>query len=692
MSAIIDNNLFLDAWKEDMTKTIQHMHPEYSTDKIEKTLNKMIKKQMQVPKVIMDNNYTGERRDTNLLSVLNWVVGSEPIIAGNATFYKNQHQAINPIAIMLSGFLDNRNAVKKRMLKVQESDPELAETLERSQKNLKQLANSYYGGAGMSQSAFYSLWSGPAITGSAQSVISTTETMFESFLVNNYYFIDINECFHYMNTILDSFDYIDDWVVPVTLKEVETRIKKMFYLDEWKSKWDGMLHDYLSNLSQDELTFIFYKNNLIEFCRRHKRVHQLFDTIFRNVQNLHIAESLDDIPREDYVNLKSSKDKDKLLEYNGRIFHEYFMDPNSPPDSIMETLEELNGDIIKYVYHNYLVIDRIHRLKHFLRKTVCIVDTDSNILALDQWVEFCQNELLRGDYGRSDELNKFIIINTVTFFITSAVKQVLELYGERSNIPEDFRGKLNMKNELYQQKMIIGKKKKRYISAIKLREGYLLEPYKPDVKGFEFMKSSTSKEAKDRFDRILKDHVFEKEIPDIPAILGELRQFEMDIQQSILRGETTYLPMAKAKGFDAFKNPYSQQSYRGMVAWNALYPTNAIEPPSAVSLLKLNIFVEDDLVGLEKTYPHIYTILKDEIFGSTDKNIVAKGVQVLAIPSSATIPEWCNDYIDYSTVINTIIGQFKGVLDTFGIDCPDVGKQKHGVNRKSKKFTNIINF
>ena len=43
-------------------------------------------------------------------------------------------------------------------------------------------------------------------TGGAQSVISTTETFFEGFLVDNYKFIDENECFHYMNLILDQ-DY-----------------------------------------------------------------------------------------------------------------------------------------------------------------------------------------------------------------------------------------------------------------------------------------------------------------------------------------------------------------------------------------------------------------------------------------------------------------------------------------------------
>ena len=124
------------------------------------------------------------------------------------------------------------------------------------------------------------------------------------------------------------------------------------------------------------------------------------------------------------------------------------MDQNSRPDTIKEILEKRNKDYMTYVYMPYMSFDRIHRLKYIQRKTVCIVDTDSNILALDQWVDFCRNEVLQGMYGRDDEHNKFIIINTLTYFITSAVSDILDRYGRHSNIPEEFRGRFGMKNEL----------------------------------------------------------------------------------------------------------------------------------------------------------------------------------------------------------------------------------------------------
>ena len=64
----------------------------------------------------------------------------------------------------------------------------------------------------------------------------------------------------------------------------------------------------------------------------------------------------------------------------------------------------------------------------------------------------------------------------------------------------------------------------------------------------------------------------------------------------------------------------------------------------------------------------------------------------MAIPNNETIPEWCKPYIDYNTVINNILGQFKGVLDVFGIDCPETGKSIKSVNRKTRRFSNIVRF
>lgn len=688
---IVKKSPFIDKYREEMVETLLKIHPEWDREELEENINEIIINNLQVPEVTLDNNYTGETRDTNLISVFDWIIQREPLVAGNGTFYKNQNEAINPVANMLDGFLKARKAIKKEMFKVEDKTSDLYKDLDRGQLNQKILANSYYGASGMNKSAFYSKWSGPATTGTAQSVISTTETLFEGFLIDNYKFIDINECFHFMNMILEQDIELPDFVIRVSHEDVVDRMMGAFYEEELPSNYEAMIRKYVYNLTEDEVTRIYYKNNLIEFTRRHKKILDLYDDIFSSVKNYHYAKSVDDIPKE-LTHLFNGDDNQRVKDYNSYVNNQYFMDPNSPPDTVIESLKELNQYYMDIVYISFPSIDRIYRLKYFPRKTVCIVDTDSNILAIDDWVSFCKEEVLREDYGRSEENNRFIIINTLAYFITSAVSDTLNDYGLHSYIPDEYRPRFNMKNEFYFNKLVIGKKKKRYISSIKLREGNLLDPYKPDVKGFDYMKATTSEEAKKVFDGIVKRHILESEVPNIIGILQDLSNFENSIRKTLDEGDKTYLPLGNAKDLAAYKKPYSQQGVRGALAWNLIYPDNQISFPSKVSLLKLNIFTLDDIDELQYTEPRVYNIIKNDIFGSPIKEVSEKGLQVLSIPSNSPIPDWCQPYIDRNTVINNIIGQFKGVLDVFGISCPEVGKTVKTVNRKTKRFSNVVRF
>lgn len=689
----LSKSIFIKQWKEEMIVNMKRLNPNWKKSDIDEVLDKMLLEQMYNPDVELDNNYTHEHKQASAISVLDWVLKRNPIVAGNATFYKNQLEAINPIADMVNSFLVERKAVKKKMFQIEDDQSDEYKDLDRLQGNVKRLANSYYGGSGMPQSAFYSKWSGPATTGTAQSVISTTETLFEGYLVNNYKFIDDNECYHYVNEILKQDYNIPKWMKRVTRSQLISRLLGMFYEDTYEASWQDGVIEMVSNLSDDDVTKIYYKNNFLEFTEAHEKVLDLYDDLFAGVKNLPYAEKYEDIPEELRSKFTKGQEHDKVKAYNEYVNIQYFLNPNSPPDSIKEILDKLKDLYMKYVYIPFMSIDRIHRLKYFMRRTVCIVDTDSNILNIDEWVNFCNRTILRNSsYGRSAENNKFICVNTLTYYITAAVQHTLNEYGLHSYIPDDYRPIFNMKNEFYFQKLVVGKKKKRYISAMKLREGNMFHPYKQDTKGFDYMKAGTAETANKRFDNIVRQYILESVVPDVSGILYELKKFEEDILNSLRHGEITYLTLASAKEKEAYANPYSQQAFRGAIAWNAVYPDDEIQYPSKVSILKLTTFTENDIKDLQNTYPEVYDALMRNVFHSPDKQISDKGLQIIAIPSGHKIPDWCQPYIDVQTVIGNTLAPFKGVLDIFGVDIPTVGKNYKTANRKTGKFSNIVRF
>ena len=750
---------YLKKYKERMCQAMMQANPTWKKKDVEKIVERTIEERLENPTVTLDNNYTHEQKDSTLLSVLDWSLDRKPLIAGNGTFYKNQYEALNPTREMLDEWAENRKFFKKKMFQAGEmygTNSREYNDNDRKQLNEKINMNSYYGGSGAKTSAFYSKWSGPATTLTAQSVISTAEQTFEAFLADNYVFLNLTELIEWIRSILKKDFYLDDFIVRVKRQDVIQHLLSRILNKEEND--EEILQNYLTDCTIDELTVLYYKNNMIEFIENHNPVKDMIIDILEKVENYdHVDEKdpqwLRYIPSKHYDEFKNQSAK----KWNKFVNKEMFMDPNSPPDSIIKELDVLSECIIKYVYTEYLSFDRIYRLKNFFRNTVTVIDTDSNFLSLDILMNYLLNSVIEPDgYGRSQRHNEFVLINTITFIITKIIRITLDFYGKQSNIPEEYRGRFDMKNEFFDELLVIAEKKKRYITKQTLREGNYNDPPKIDTKGFDFKKATTSEYAEKVFNQLIKDYVVTPEHVDVKSLINGLRAFKKEIITSIRNGERKFLPNGNAKEFGAYKEPGREQSVRGVLTWNYLYPDNQIELPAKISLVKMNIFNEEDMEDLERTHPEIYQTIIDKIFNDTTGFFVTstfippityvnpkkkewysdipkkyqtkfkklgpfewnkwvdkvmdhevkvadkeregyyeykkRGLQVLAIPSNAKIPDWAMPYIDYDTMVNTIIAPFKPVLEIFNAKFPEIGKTRNGVNRKTATVSNIIKF
>lgn len=699
---IIDNGLeerkskFLSKWKKDMMVSMKRMHPEWDEDKMSEIIDDMIDENLQDPIVICDNNYTHENKTTYLLDVVDWLMDEKPIMGGNGTFYQNQDTAINPNATMVNAFLKERKQLKKQMFSVEDENSEEYKALDRAQGNKKRLANSYYGGSGAKTSAFYSKWSAPATTLTAQSVISTCESTIEAFLGNNFLFINLNECIHWMNLILKEEPVSDDWLVPHTVDDVFERLKSRFY--DYNTKFQPIILDYLNNRTQDELNAIYYKNNITAFTKENEYVRDLYEKVFANIEVYPNAETVDEIPSW-FKSENSSLDDHKLIKaWNGFANESAFLNPNKIPTTVSDYMEEIKELYMKYVYIDYIIVDKIYRLRKFKRDSVVIVDTDSCIIQMDTWASLCKDYIMKSQYGRNPDMNEFIAVNSMTAILTDIISDILYKYSTFVNICEDHKRVLNMKNEFLFTKLIIGTKKKRYMSLIKVREGTLLKHEKYDVKGFDYMKSGTSESAKEFFDHIVGDYMLYSDEIDVGKIRMELDRFSKSIYDDLQEGNTKFLPLLKVNEFSGYKDPYSQQGVRGAIAWNILYPDETVEFPVSLSALKLTIVDELDIEPIRYENPEIYQklleVLNHEMTFKRNKEgkAVSRGLAILCIPQGKKIPDWCKPYIDYETIINTIIGKFKGVSNLLKIKSIRVGKKIGSSDRKTDKLSNIIGF
>ena len=264
-----------------------------------------------------------------------------------------------------------------------------------------------------------------------------------------------------------------------------------------------------------------------------------------------------------------------------------------------------------------------------------------------------------------------------------------------------------MKNVFF-SKLVIGKTKKRYLSKVLLREGNLMKKPKTDIKGFDFVKASCSEESEAFYTELIDKYIMGEQI-DVVGLRNALQEYANSIYDRLKSGDTSLLPLGSAKDIDAYKQPESNQVVKGMLTWNMLYPDDEIEIPSKPSLLKLRIYKESDLEKIRDSYPYEYQILKDGIFHDTsgffikhksrknskgeEKDVISEtGCTVLCIPPNRKIPEWCIDYIDYTTVIDNILGPFKSVIEILGIQNISVGKSINGRSYKTESISNIVKF
>lgn len=687
---------FVKNYVNQMTDIFKTMHPEWDEKELKEDIADIVETQIQDIKVTISNNYTGNTGDTTLISVFDWVYKKKPIISGNATFYKRQSESFNPNAMMLLTMLKDRKSVKKRMFKIEDPDSYMYKSLDREQFNIKRCANSYYGGSGAPHSAFYSEFSIPATTGEAQSIISSTLWLFEPLLGDNYFFSDINELFHWMQHVRKKNKDLKEnkSLTYITRDELYERLKsKMF---KWKNKYSTVLEDYIASLSNWEVTLLFYQNNLISFMDRNYYMIELMERIISKIEPIHpLDEDSSDMVPEGYKNVK---------DYNKHVYQQGFLDPNDPPESIKDDLNEFYDNIRKYCYVPYLAFDRIWKLKNLKRNVATVIDTDSNILSVDIIMRFIMEKTIDlCSYNKGREQNEIILINTIAYVITNAVAELLMYFGEMSNIDEDYRKYLGMKNEFYMNRLFTGLTKKRYFSSIKLREGNLLKKPKQDIKGFEIMKSVVATETSTMYKRLIKQYFLDSPTPMVRECMQELIAFKDEVVNSIASGETRFLPVESCKDLDSFADPGSQPSVRGSIIWNALYPDAAIEYPSKCPMLKMAIYKESDIDKLSKTDPDIYNtiirvVFNDDtgIYVSTKKErgkeiVSKKGMTYLAIPANAKIPAWCTPYIDYTSLVNTVLAPFNPILEIFGIPAFTEGKSTGGM-KQTERFSNIIKF
>lgn len=656
--------------------TVMQVNPTLDPDDVKNVVSRLMKEHLNDPTIIMDNNVTGEGATITLTEMCNWIDKRQPVVSGNATFYCQPTELLSPTSNMLRSLKKGRKAVKKEMFKLPPDSDEYA-TLDLDQQNKKVIMNAEYGGSGAPTAAFYTKYSPAATTLMAQSIITTMAAFFEGYVGDNQKFFHVNECFDWMNAVIAKDEKIPKWVSRPTASEVIYRIKSHFFMSDAS---DFMaIEGYINNCSSDQLTYLYYTNNLKEFIRRNRKITLLIGDILRSLPLYEAAEK--DVPPQFHDRFPPGNPK-SILDYNKWVSKEMFLDPYTIPEVIKEPMEEFIKYMTQFIYVEYITPDSIVKLNNHYRNTVLLVDTDSNVINADLFVAFILNEIYPGEmFNRSRLYNEMILVNVLAATLDRCVIKILDFYGRMHNMDEPSRAELTMKNEFMFRRFFLMKTKKRYAASIALREGNIMIPFKLEIKGMDFIKAGVTDDVTEKFTKMLEQYILFSDGLELHEMMRELKEFEKEIFLDLKKGGTKFLKPQMYKAEEAYmkikdddgrvigSKAWSLPVFRGSAVWNELYPDKKIYSLDRVRLIKLTVTGLTDLETIKNKYPKEYNMVLNRVFKSDNSDIVKAGLKVIAIPNSVKeIPAWIIDLIDYDLIISDVISSFKSVLDALKIE------------------------
>lgn len=453
----------------------------------------------------------------------------------------------------------------------------------------------------------------------------------------------------------------------------------------------NIIWEILSKLNQDDLDRLFYKNNLFNF-----------------VDNAPVKQA---------------------LLYMLQTLKSPFINPNDPPEEIIEPLNAFNDLLFEFVYYNKQIIDRLEKMESLIRSVSIIQDTDSAIISLDAWYRYVVNmcygidmdikskvtdAIEFADTGNistseskvkveeysfaNDEMIemdraidplviipqdglRYSIINIIAYCLTKLVNDYMERYCKNFHTDNERACLITMKNEFLFKRLLITDAKKHYASKMELQEGNVVPEEKSlDIKGMDaFVKSSMNPTVQKRLKRIMYEDILNTASIDQVQILRDIAKVERDIFDSINRGEKKFFKPVKVKSASAYDNPMRIQGIVASYAYNALHEpgTEALDTNSrnSVDIAKVDINMKN-VDRIKDSHPYVY----QKAIELLQTKEYSTGITAIAIPANEPVPSWILPFIEYDVIINDNVKGFP--LESVGLFR----------GAKTNNFTNIISF
>lgn len=563
---------------------------------------------------------------------INYFLNSDNILSGYNVLYKNQDEALNIGALVLENLLNSRKFYKNKMEASEWGSNDYI-YFKILQMTYKILANSYYGILGEKNSIFYNPFIQNSITMTGQDIITTSIISMEAFLSNNCKFYDTDDALTFISNINRGYFSLIDILDYVPSKD-EVLGYLCSHVEEDCEVNREIVSKVLDKMDPEMLARIYYTNNVKELVFKNE--------YFKNTLRKIVYEN-DEAAQKDF--------RDKIIEV---------------------------------CFYKALYEDRYRRALKNTRKSVIVVDTDSNFININDYV--CRTSEILG--VADGDPKQIAIMNAYIDVVTKALEGTFYIFTTNMGLLEKAKPIINMKSEFIYRRILLTKNKKNYSGMIIAELGKMLDSPQMDTKGLAAIKkTNVPKKLRKQFAEILRNDILEADKISISSILKKYDSLSGDIVDSLKNRNTEYLLPKNAELIETYAAPDQMEPIRGTLIWNALEPESTIVLPEKINLLKLKDLEIDspEFENLKSTHPDKYAAIMKVVFNEGVANpkldISRFKFTCVAIPKSVEkIPEYLIPFIDLRSMVNNNLANGYVILESLGIYVSQVDKFQYKSN------------
>ena len=441
-------------------------------------------------------------------------------------------------------------------------------------------------GVMLSNVAFRSAINYNSITATARFSTMTAYSIVEMLLESNYYFYSEDKAISWIVNLLRVYpgdDNILECVKRYQLKVPSCEFVTKAYCKHVnrysKFSRNTTLKQLIINLSEPELTFIYYAMNLANIIRDNDSFRGYVDSVL-DVADIDLVDG--DIPK--IAKIQDSIVSTMVMVMMSSEISSYAKDGINPT---IDDIDASHPELARRIYSVYLYVEKrldalnllfetfimlpiipseIDVHKNMIRKTVLLSDTDSILFTTINWIKW-----YTGDIKLSDKATG---INVIIVALTFKVLEHIFAYTSASmNVNEKNIKTLVMKNEFMYDLFMRTPISKHYAGYARYREGMRQDPYKFDLKGKNFRGSDLCKTTTDFVKYFIK-HIFDHFLDEyriVPSdLIKRVIEFEQDIRVSIDRGEVTFLAQRSVSMAKSYKIPESS-AYMYYMMWTEVF-------------------------------------------------------------------------------------------------------------------------